>query len=88
MIADVPFNIFLPVVYMLMQNSKISALAAKPRLLFFSIYIILMKNSVRNTFLRIIIFLDLYLISQIIFHLDLLKLLENASLSPFHSYCY
>lgn len=45
--------IFLPILYMLIQNSEILLLAAKPQfLLYFSIYIIFMQNNGRNPLLK------------------------------------
>lgn len=88
MVADLSFYIILPALYIIIQNSEALVLPTKPRiLLWFSIYIIFMLNSGRNT-LSMNFFLGLYLISQVIFYADLFKLLENASIPPFYSYCY
>lgn len=43
MVADLSFYSFLPILYMLIQNSETLVLAAKPQfLLYFTIYIIFM----------------------------------------------
>lgn len=58
MVADLSFYIILPALHIIIQSSEALVLPAKPRvLLCFSIYIIFMLNSGRNTLSKYELFL-------------------------------